>query len=86
MFLPLPQQRALQQNQLLSVGNVTAGKFNRGNWRKYHEAHLEHGFTYSTTDGKECQQCLICCKILAYDGMKPTKLVRQFLCTVSVTS
>jgi hypothetical protein len=46
-----------KQNELLSVGNVTVGKFSRRNLRKYHEAHLaKHGFTYSTINGKECQQ------------------------------
>jgi hypothetical protein len=54
--------------------SVRTGKFSSGKKRKYQETYLEHGFTYSTIDGKQCPQCLICSKILANDSMKPVKL------------
>jgi hypothetical protein len=75
MFLSPPQQRALQQNQLLSVANVTGGKFSRGNLRKYHEAHLNMDLIIPLLMERSAQY-LICCKILANVRMKPIKLVR----------
>jgi hypothetical protein len=60
-----------------SVRSVRAGKFTSGKKRKYQETYLEHGFTYSTIDGGQHLQCLICSQILANDSMKPVKLERN---------
>jgi hypothetical protein len=73
--LPLSQQQALQKNQIsvlevLQLGNLAVE-------RKYREAYLEHGFTYSTIDGEQRSQCLIYSKILANESMKPVKLKRH---------
>jgi hypothetical protein len=75
MFLPLPQQQALQKNQIL-VRSVRAEKCSSGK-KKYQETYLERGFTYSIVDGEQCPQCLICYEILANDSMKPLKLKRR---------
>jgi hypothetical protein len=53
--------------------SVGAGKFSRKK-RKYQEAYLEHGFTYSTIDGEQRPQWLICSEILANYSMKSLKL------------
>jgi hypothetical protein len=61
----------------ISVRNVRAGKFSSRKKRKYKENYLEHRFTYSTIDGEQYPQCLICSEILANDSMKPVKLKRH---------
>jgi hypothetical protein len=60
--------------QYISVGSGTAGKFNSRKKRKHQETFLEHGFTYSTIDGEQRPQCLICSEILQ---LKPVKLKRH---------
>jgi hypothetical protein len=61
----------------ISVGSGTAGKFSSRKKIKYQETFLEHGFTYSTVDGEQRPQCLICSELLANDSMKPVKLKRH---------
>jgi hypothetical protein len=61
----------------ISVGRGRAGKFSSRKKRKYQETFLEHGFTYSTIDGEQRPQCLICSEILANDSMKPVKFERH---------
>jgi hypothetical protein len=61
----------------ISVGSGGAGKFNSRKKRQYQETFLEHGFTYSTIDGEQRPQCLICSAILENDSMKPVKLKRH---------
>jgi hypothetical protein len=74
MFLLVPEQQALQKNQILllevlELENLTVER--RENPKK---TCLKHGFTYSTVDSKQHLQCLICSKILANDSMKLEKL------------
>jgi hypothetical protein len=61
----------------ISVGSGRPGKFSSRKKRKYQETFLEHGFTYSTIDGEQRPQCLICSEILANNSMKPVKLKRH---------
>jgi hypothetical protein len=61
----------------ISFRSVRAGKFSSGKKIKYQETYPGHEFTYSTIDGKQLPQCVICSKILLNDSMKPVKLKRR---------
>ncbi|XP_048351811.1 protein ZBED8-like [Sphaerodactylus townsendi] len=46
--------------------------------RKFREDFLQYGFTSIITAGIEKPQCVICCKVLSAESMKPNKLKRHF--------
>ncbi|XP_039180852.1 zinc finger BED domain-containing protein 5-like isoform X2 [Crotalus tigris] len=46
--------------------------------RKYNKDFLQYGFTSIISEGIEKPQCVICCKVLSAESMKPNKLKRHF--------
>jgi hypothetical protein len=46
-------------------------------YRKYDNIYLEFGFTTTEINGEERPQCVLCMKVLAAEGMLPSKLKRH---------
>ena len=50
--------------------------------KKFDHSYIEYGFTSIIVNGEESPQCVICCKALTNDFMKPAKM-RQHLQNVN---
>ena len=45
--------------------------------RKYDHSYIVYGFTSIMINGEERPQCVICCKALTNDSMKPAKMMQH---------
>ena len=45
--------------------------------RKYYKTYIQYGFTAINKNGRQFPQCVLCCKVLSVECMKPAFLKRH---------